>query len=44
MLSLGDHDLEFVEKVLKQAVSIEEKFETAYMEVASETRKKEYLA
>jgi hypothetical protein len=44
MLPLGDHDLEFVEKALKQANSIEDKFETAHLKVASKTRKKEYLA
>lgn len=43
-LPLGDHDSEFVEKALKQAGSIEDKFETAHMKIASETRKKEYLA
>jgi hypothetical protein len=31
---LGDHDLEFVEKALKQAVSIEDKFETTHMKIA----------
>ncbi|MGD0028684.1 MAG: hypothetical protein ABSC91_07075 [Candidatus Bathyarchaeia archaeon] len=37
---MSDHDSEFVEKALKQANSIEDKFETAHMKIASKTEGK----